>query len=74
MKRSSTRKQLESKQRIWEANQNDPRHVCVFSSRGTTHKTYVTDATGQRFVDTTKVQRCKCGERKVSRVSRVPIE
>jgi hypothetical protein len=45
---------------------------CHFG-KGTTHTCYVTDAEGNRFRDVTRIQRCKCGERKVTRVSREPL-
>lgn len=46
---------------------------CTFG-KGRIHVTYVTDAEGQHFVDRTRVQRCSCGERKVTRESRVSID
>ena len=46
---------------------------CTFS-RGRKHPTVVTTADGQRYLDITLVQRCKCGERKITRISRTPIE
>jgi len=49
------------------------RSECTFS-RGRKHPTIVTTADGQRFIDITLVQRCKCGERKITRISRTPIE
>ena len=42
---------------------------CRFG-RGRTHRCYVTDASGQKFMDVTLIQRCPCGERKITRVSR----
>ena len=46
---------------------------CSFR-RGCKHTCYVTDAEGAKFKDITLIQRCACGARKVTRVSRTPVE